>query len=152
MLAMYRRRFLIVVLLAFIWSSVVVWLVFKPSLLHAIGQHRILSSFLPCVGIVSICFYYYLAKRFPHFAIGLTVLAVGIVLTLGWGIANLVFDLDNIWLNRSLTLGQVLSVLALLIFVWQAVKKLKGSTIKRSIVQTMRSGICEISKPSSAAL
>ncbi len=78
MKAVYVRRLFMIISLAAIWS-VVIWSVFKPSLLHAIAQNRTTFSVIAFAGILSLCFYYYVARKHPHFAIGLAVLAVGVV-------------------------------------------------------------------------
>lgn len=125
-MTLYRRRLLIVLTVIAIWFSFAFWLSFDINALHVFGQNRTLFLILVCVLIVPIGFYYILAKRWPHFAIGLGVLAGGVVLTAGCGIANLVFNFDNAWLDRILDFGQTLIFLASLIFIWQAVKKSKA--------------------------
>ena len=123
MKAIYMRRLLIIISLAVIWSLVLIRLVFKPSLLHAFAQNRAAFSVIACAVILSLCFYYYVARKHPHFAIGLAVLAVGVVLVSVCGVAGLVLHFDSVWLDRFMNLGEALCCLTPLIFIWQAMKK-----------------------------
>jgi hypothetical protein len=119
----YWRRFLIVISAAIIWGLVLLWLIFKPNLLHAIAQSPYWFLFLVVGGIVPVCFFPFIAKRQPGHAISLTLLAGGIVFSSVCGIAQLVLDIDNDWIDRILGFSQVLIFLSCLIFIWKAVRK-----------------------------
>ena len=123
MKAVYVRRLFMIISLAAIWSVVIIWSVFKPSLLHAIAQNRTTFSVIAFAGILSLCFYYYVARKHPHFAIGLAVLAVGVVLISVCGVAGLVLHVDSAWLDRFMNLGEALCCLAPPMFIWQAMRK-----------------------------
>ena len=125
MIALYRRRLLIVLTVTGIWFFFVIWLSLNLNALHLLSQNRALFFVLACALLLPVGFYYILAQRWPHFAIGLGVLAGGILLATRCGIANFVFNFDNVWLDGMLDLSQALIFLASLIFIWQAVKKSK---------------------------
>ena len=107
-------------------SLILIWLAFNLSLLNRFGQNRTVGFLLISAGIVPICFFYLIAKRFPHFAIGLAVLAVGSLLNVTCAIGYLMLGLNSTWLHTVLRLGQVLIFSATFIFAWQARRKSKA--------------------------
>jgi hypothetical protein len=107
-------------------SFVLNWLIVKPKLLHTISQNPTTFVILTFAGIGSICFFYFTAKRWPHFAVGLAVQSVGLILIIVSAIVRFVFNLHDVWINRALGLGKALIFLACLIFIWQAKKKSKA--------------------------
>ena len=119
----YRRRLLIIISVTAIWFLAIVWLSFNLRALHLLGPYRILLSILCFESIIPIFFYYRMAKRMPQQAIGLAVLAAGLILTSVSGVAYFMLHLDNGWVHAILNWGQGLFALASLIFIWQAVKK-----------------------------
>ena len=119
----YKRRLWIVLSAAIIWSALLIWLILKPNLLYAIAQNGTLFFVLACAGILPICFYYPLAKRLPHFAIGLAVIAIGLVLTSVYFMACYVFNFKNVWIDGIYYLSRALIPLGGLIFILQAAKK-----------------------------
>jgi hypothetical protein len=119
----YKRRLWIIVSVAAIWFALVIWLVFTPSLLPHIAHGPYLFIALATGGIVPICFFPFIANRHPGHALSLTMLAAGIVLELISGIAYLVFDLDNIWIDIASHLGQALILLYCLIVIWRMARK-----------------------------
>jgi len=126
MMEKYKRRLWIVLSATIIWSALLILLILRPNLWHALAQDRTLFFVLACAGIVPICLYYPLAKRLPHFAIGLAVIAGGLVLTSAYSLARHVFNLDNVWTDGVYFLSRVLIPLGGLIFILQAVKKSKA--------------------------
>ena len=131
-MAAYGRRLLIIISVTAILSLAVVWLSFNLNALHVFGQNRTLFLLLAVACIVPICFYYPMAKRMPRLAIGLAVLAGGLVLCSVYAIAYLVFNLDNIWIDGIYDLSQALFSLAGLIFIWQAVRKSRAENKETS--------------------
>jgi peptidoglycan/LPS O-acetylase OafA/YrhL len=119
----YRRRLFVIVSVTFIVSIVLDWLSFNSALLQKIAQNPITSIVLTCVGIASLCFQYYVAKRRPEFVIGIAVGSVGLILLIVCGIVPLAFNLDNVWLDGAMDFGLVLIFLASLIYIWQGVRK-----------------------------
>jgi hypothetical protein len=115
-------------------SASLVWLSFRPKLLHAIAQNSITFIVLACVGITSLFFHYDVAKRRPQFAIGIAVGSAGLILVIVCGIATLALHLDKAWLNLAMDVGQVLIFLTPLILIWQGLRKSKmeGKGIHRA--------------------
>jgi len=132
MQAIYKRRLLATISLAAIWSLVLIRLVFKPSLLHPIAQNRATFAVIACAVILSLCFYYYVARKHPHFTIGLGVLGVGVVLVSVCNVAGLVLHVDGAWLDRMMNLGQAFCCLAPLMFIWQAMRKSRAENNETS--------------------
>lgn len=122
----YRLRLFLILSAAILVFLIFIWLAFNPSLLNRIGQNRTVGLLFASAGIASICFFYFMAKKFPHFAIGLAVLAVGSLLNVTCAIGYFVLDLNSSWLDGLLRLGQVLIFLASLILIWQARRKSKA--------------------------
>ena len=119
----YRRRLRVVISVAIIWAAVCIWLIFNPKLLHYIAQSPYLFFVLVVGGIIPICFYPLVAKRAPGHAKSLTLLASGVLLISVCGIEYLVFDVDNVWIDRFMYLGQALIFLYSVVAIWQCVRK-----------------------------
>jgi hypothetical protein len=127
----YKRHLWIVLSAAIIWSAFLILLILKPNLWHALAQDHVLFFVLACAGTVPICLYYPLAKRLPHFAIGLAVIAGGLVLTSAYSLARHVFNFDNVWTDGIYFLSRVLIPLGGLIFIFQAVKRSQKQGIRK---------------------
>ena len=99
----------------------------------AVAQKLILFIVFASAAGVPIISYFYFGERYPHFRIGLAVLAVGVVLTAACGVAEVVFNLENDWLDGILYSSEALIPLASVITIWQAIKKSKAehSTSRR---------------------
>lgn len=119
----YRRRLVIIISVTTIWFFGLVLLSFNPNALHVFGQSRTLFFVLAVACIVPILFYYPMAKRVPRLAIGLAVLAGGLVLLSVYTVAYFVLNLNNIWTDGIYDLSKALCIFACLIFIWQAVRK-----------------------------
>jgi peptidoglycan/LPS O-acetylase OafA/YrhL len=119
----YRRRLWVVISAAIIWAAVCIWLIFNPKLLQYFAQSPYLFFVLLVGGIAPICLYPLIAKRVPGHAKSLTLLAGGILLISVCGIEYLVFDIDNVWIDRFLYLGQALIFLSSVVAIWQGVRK-----------------------------
>jgi hypothetical protein len=119
----HRRRLWVVISGAIIWAAVCICLIFNPKLLHYIAQSPYLFFIIVVGGIVPICFYPLIAKRAPGHAKSLTLLAVGALLNSVCGIEYLVFDIDNVWIDRFMHLGQALIFLSSVVAIWQYVRK-----------------------------
>lgn len=126
MMRKYNRRLWIVLSAAIVWSALLIVLILKPSQWHVLAQDRTLFFLLACGGFVPICLYYPLAKRFPYFAVGLAVIAGGLVLTSAYSLARHVFNVDNVWTDGVYFLSRVLIPLGGLILILQAAKNSKA--------------------------
>lgn len=119
----YRRRLWVVLSAAAIWAVVCISLIFSPKLLHYIAQSPYLVFSLVVGGIAPICLYPVLVKRTPGHATSLALVAGGVLLISICGIEYLVFDVDSVWIDRFLYLGQALIFLSPVIAIWRGVRK-----------------------------
>jgi hypothetical protein len=101
-----------------------------------LGQHRSIFLVAGFALIAPIFFYPIIAEREPRLALGLTVLAAGLVLTAVSTVASLSFGLDNAWIDGIFNLGRALTALACLIFIWQGVRKWRADN--RAAAKTVR--------------
>lgn len=125
-MANYKGRLVIVVLGATIWSLGVVWIVFSRGVRDALAQRSTAFSLVAvCFCAASICAFYFVAKRMPRFAMGLTALAVYLVLLSIYAVASLVLEIDNVWIDGMQYLVLVLLPVSTFIMFWQGVKKTK---------------------------
>lgn len=122
-MANYRRRFVIVISAAVIFSLFLIWLVFQPHALDLIGQKRTVFVVLACLCVVPILFFHRIAKLQPGSSIGLLLIAGFLVLTSLDGIAFFAFDLDNVWTDGIRYISQLLVFGAVVLFIRQAVRK-----------------------------
>ena len=117
----YGRCLWVVISGSIIWAAVCICLIFNPKLLHYIAQSPYLFFIIVVGGIVPICFYPLIAKRVLGHAKSLTLLAVGMLLNSVCGIEYLVFDIDNVWIDRFMHLGQALIFFSSVVAIWQYV-------------------------------
>jgi hypothetical protein len=122
----YRLRLFLILSATVLACLILDWLAFHPSLSHRIAQNRIVGPLFVSAGIASLCFIYFVAKRFPHFAIGLAVLAAGGLLNLACAIGYFVLNLNSPWLDGLSGLSYALILLASPILIWQARRKSKA--------------------------
>jgi len=122
----YRLRLFLILSAAVLVCLMLDWLVFHPSLLLRIAQARITGVLFASAGIASLCFIYYLATKFPYFAIGLAVLATGGLLNLACAIGFFILNLNSPWLDGLSKLSYALIFLASPILIWQARRKSKA--------------------------
>jgi hypothetical protein len=108
---------------AVIWFLGSVWLAFNPKDLRILAQHSIFFIILVFVAAASICFCYFLAKRFPYFTLGLVVIAACFALIVIDIVASFLLNLDNVWIDRIDLLIPVLLPFGSLLLFWLGVKK-----------------------------
>lgn len=121
----YRRRLTIVLSVAVIWSLGAVLLMFDPKILHRLWQHPTVPIAFACWSGASIWACYLVAKRMPHLALGLVLLAGFFVLTSIYVVAYFLLNIDDAWTGGMFYLIQMLLPLATFVMAWQAVKKSK---------------------------
>lgn len=119
----YRSRLAIILSAAAIWFLGAVWLAFNPKDLDVLAQHSIFFIILVFVGVVSIYFCYFMAKRFPYFILGLAVIAACFALIVIDIVASFVLNLDNVWIDGMDLLIPVLLPLGSLLLFWLGMKK-----------------------------
>lgn len=119
----YKRRLAIILSVSVIWSLGAVWLMFSPNILHSLWQHPTAPIIFACWSGASIWGCYLAAKRMPHLALGLVLLAAFFVLTSIYVIAYFLLNIDDAWTGRMFYLIQALLPLATFSAAWQAVKK-----------------------------
>lgn len=127
----YRRRLAVVIIFAVICFLGVIWLSFSPSLLHAVGESRVLLLILICLLPAPIAAYYRAAKRLPRLAVGLAVLSLGLILCAVSATGYFLLGIDNELINVMDKFSEILFALASLIFVWQGVRSRSGSATTR---------------------
>lgn len=122
----YRRRLVIVVLGATIWSLGVVLMVFDRGVRETLArENNAIALIAVCFCAASIFAFYFIAKRMPRFAVALAVLSAYMVLLSIYAVASLVLKVDNVWTDVMHYL--ILAILPLTTFIlsWQGRKRLK---------------------------
>lgn len=119
----YRSRLAIILSAAAIWFLGAVWLSCNPKDLDVLARHSVFSIVLVLVAIASIYFCYLMAKRYPHFILGLVVIAASFALFVIDIVASLVLRLDNMWIDGMNLLIPVLLPLGSVLLFWSGIKK-----------------------------
>ncbi len=127
----YRSRLAIILSAATIWFLGAVWLTFNPKDLDVLAQHSIFFIILAFVGIASIYFCYFMAKRFPYFILGLSVIAVCFALIVIDIVASFMLNLDNVWIDGMDVLIPLLLPLGSLVLFWSGIKKSRAERVTK---------------------
>lgn len=97
----------------------------RPKILHGLWQHSIVTTVLLAWSVASIWGCYFAAKRMPHLALGVVLLASFFVLTSIYVVAYFLLNIDDAWTGGMFHSIQVLLPLATFAVAWQALKKSK---------------------------
>lgn len=125
-MANHNKLVLVVILGATSWCLAVVWIVCNREVRDTLVQRDNTFSLIAISFFaVSICAFYFVAKRLPRFAMGLAFLAIYFVVLSVYTIASLVLKIDNIWVDGLHYLTLVLLPVSTLILAWQGAKKTK---------------------------
>lgn len=119
----YPSRLAIILSAAAIWFLGALWLIFNPKDLDVLAQHSIFFIILVLVGVASIYFCYFMAKRYPYFILGLAVIAACFALIVIDILASFVLNLDNMWIDSMDLLIPALLPLGSLLLFWSGMKK-----------------------------
>lgn len=111
-----RRAWVVISTLALFLALAL--LCFYSNFLRSLEPYRILYIGLACACILPLLFYPRLAKRSPRSSAGLAVLTASLVLYGVYTVAHFVFSFGGAWLERIFDLGELLNIVACVIFIW----------------------------------